>query len=669
MDFLLDIQGFQGREVFLRVGFIRSPRIVIDGEVIRPVNNRFRLKTKDGKSIAVSLKRRFLDPIPRLFIADRTIETLAAHRWYIYVWLLLPVLLIAVGWWHAQLTGALSGLFWALVAIAVNSKALRLILSGVKYFVNLIVLLGCISALFGTTEAISRITYVDPVADLQAFLADRIIPEIHANHHAPTGLLANDTLHRYTDDFGYPVMTTDAMAILADLKSGQWDSVETFLVRKQRLFEHDYRFEDHVYRAFHRFWVPDSSLEPLFERWIELRPNSFAARLARAEYYHGLGWASRGTRWARETTAQQFAGMELFFKRAEEDLREALQIEPRLLVAYEILLDMARTRGEEYPASLIMEQAVRLCPYSFRIRYWFMMNLAPRWGGSHEAMEAFASESQELADVNPRMRLLKAFAPWDKGRIVAVDSQYDAALEFYREALSYGEHFVVLNSRAKVYWNQGRYDDAKKDFERALVLNPYDDEASAGVARMCCYMGRTDESLALTKKAEENFPGSEELSGFKTWSGRHFVYEGYKLFEKADYQNAIKLYDTALAFHDKYYEAYYYRALAESRTDQLTNAESDLKEAIRINPRFFPSYKLMDWILSQKRAWDKIIDYWSTYIALVPNDGKAFLERGGAKYQKRDYQESLKDASKACELGEQEGCVQAQRLRDLIKKQ
>jgi tetratricopeptide (TPR) repeat protein len=668
MDVLIDIHGFQGREVFLRIGFIRRPGIVIDGEVIRSVNNRFRLKTNEGKFISVSLKRRFLDPIPRLSIADHTIETLAAHRWYIYAWLLLPILLIALGWWYAQLTGALSGLFWAFVAITVNSKALRLILSGVKYFVNVIILVVCISAGFLSIQTISRITNIDPVAELQAFLADRTIPEIHGNHHAPTGILSNDTLHRYTDDFGYPLPTTDAMSILDDLKSGRFDIVDSLLVRKQRLFEQNYRYEDYVYRAFHRLAVPDSSLEPLFSRWIELKPSSFAARQARAEYYHGLGWACRGTRWASETSAEQFAGMESFFKRAEEDARDALEIEPRLLVAYEMLLDIARTRGETYSASLIMDHAVKLCPYSYRIRYWFMMNLTPRWGGTHEAMEAFARESQGLADVNPRMRALRAFAPWDKGRIAVADSEYDAAGEFYREALSYGDNFVVLDSRARLYWRLNQYEDAKKYFERALAINPYDDETAVNAARMTCYMGRTDESIALTKQAERNFPYSQELRDFKDWEARHFVYEGYKLYEKAAYQDAAKLYDTALAFHETYYQAYYYRALAASRTDKLNSAESDLKEAIRLNPRDFPSYMLMDWVLAKRKEWDKIIDCWSAYIKLVPYDGKAFLERGGAKYQKGDYREALKDADKACRLDVQEGCVQVERLRGMIGK-
>lgn len=601
MDIPIDIKGFEGRSILLRIRFFKRPQVVLDEKIVWLINKRFTLKRNDGRAVSISLKRRFLDPIPNLVMGAEAIVAAPAHRWFTYIVLLLPLSLIPLGWFFGKLTGTLLGVPWALGTVFITSRVLRYVQdSGVKHLISGGILLGSGVTLIGSIMAISMMPRAQSVKEYEVFLKDRRIPEIHGGHHAPSSDIAADSLHLFTDKFGYPVPTTEAMDLPYLLKLGKTDLVDSFLTHYQRLFEQEIRYENFVARAFWLFDEPDSSMEVLFSRWIERQPTSFAAREARAHYYYGLGYANRGTKWASETTEEQFAGMEFFFDKAEEDARTALILEPRLLIAYELLMDIARARGDSYVASLLMEQATKLCPCSYRIRECFMFNLLPRWGGSYKAMDEFAEECEKLADENPRLKLLRGYEPWDRGTMCIHEEKYDEALQYFAEALSYGEHQSFLKDRGRVYWIKNQYTEALADFEKALTYNPFDAEIMLNAARMDCFLNRFPEAVKNMGQVERIAPKNEDLRDFKEWAGQHLVYEGYQLYKKQEYEAAIDFYSWATTFDAGNAEAYYYRGAAKIRVEQLESAEADFKEALKLNPTDEHSRQMLDWI-SQAR--------------------------------------------------------------------
>ncbi len=48
--------------------------------------------------------------------------------------------------------------------------------------------------------------------------------------------------------------------------------------------------------------------------------------------------------------------------------------------------------------------------------------------------------------------------------------------------------------------------------------------------------------------------------------------------------------------------------------------------------------------------------YWDSYLELKPDNGKAYLERGGAYLHAGKRELALEDARKACKLGVKKGC-------------
>jgi tetratricopeptide (TPR) repeat protein len=667
MKIPFELKGFKGRDLQVRIRFFGRPKLIVDEKVVRRINKRYPVTNNEGHVISVGLKRRFLDPVPNLEVAGHELIILPPHRWYEYIWLLLPSALLVAGWFEAHEFGIVLALIWALVALYLNTKSFRLIPGSVaKYVVNGSVLVVSSLALFVSIVAIPLMQELARIAEIKTYLVSREVPEIHNGRHDPSGEFVSDTTHTFTDEFGYPRRRVDKTGLRMLFELGRTQKLDSVLASYQSLFERDYRYEDLVSEAFGIFDVPDSSLEGLFDRWVASMPNSFVPYLARAEYYHSLGWANRGFAWASETSQQQFSGMEFFFAKAEKDCRAALDRQPQVLRTFEIFMNIARARGDIDVSSMIMQHAARLCPCSFRVRDRFMMNLLPRWGGSYEAMTLFAVESQEQVNLNPKMKLLLGYAAWDQARVLSSAKQYSDALEYVSKALMFGEGRIFLALRGNIFDRMDRHEDAIAEYDRALLKYPDYAEVAVDKARCLYNLGRFDASAAAVRYVEAMEPWNEDLLTFKKSVTGSLIYDGYQFYKGKDYGEAIARYNAALAFDPQYAPAYYYRGLANVYQGQLDVALSDFRKAISLNPRDYESYRLLDWVLVQYGDWDSIIVYWTQYIKLMPEDGRAYRERGGAYFHKPDYPAALADAEKACSLGVRDACDQIPRIKAQI---
>lgn len=118
-SYALALPGFEGRRVFLRTaGIVSGPKVLV-GDSVAPRGKRrgtFSLHKNDGTVAEVRLKHRVLDPVPVVEYDGRRIEVVRPLRWYEYVWMALPILLLE--------GGALGALF-GISAIHVTSRIFR----------------------------------------------------------------------------------------------------------------------------------------------------------------------------------------------------------------------------------------------------------------------------------------------------------------------------------------------------------------------------------------------------------------------------------------------------------------------------------------------------------------------------------------------------------------
>ena len=133
------------------------------------------------------------------------------------------------------------------------------------------------------------------------------------------------------------------------------------------------------------------SLRPTFDTWCASSPRSSDAHLIRGTMLIHFAWEARGSGWASTVTPE---GWKLFGERLEkarQELELAARLEPKdpyapaNLVVVGMALDLGPEKLDEY-----FEKAVKADPRCMPAYLNRIGALEPRWGGTNEAMFAFA---------------------------------------------------------------------------------------------------------------------------------------------------------------------------------------------------------------------------------------------------------------------------------------
>lgn len=329
---------------------------------------------------------------------------------------------------------------------------------------------------------------VAPDAPAPAIAAERREIDPTALTGVPSLLLTVDDAPR--EDFGYPTQTIDKLAVRRLLQARSYDALDQVLAAYADSMLRDHRVEYRLFDAYAAFGVAVPSLEPFLTEWVNQRPTSAAARLARASFFKASGWNARGFRYAGETSDQQFARMGNFFRLTVADLEVALRLAPNSVVAYRQLIDLSSSQRDRTASRRFLDQALKLQPNSFVLRMAHMNNLLPRWGGSYDAMAKFAEESAPYAVRNPRINALKGFVDWDKGRIFNSAGRNGDAIEAYQRALQFGNLWLFRYHRGRFNYRADQEEAALEDFNSALQQVPQDADALNERSSVAYELGR-----------------------------------------------------------------------------------------------------------------------------------------------------------------------------------
>lgn len=269
-----------------------------------------------------------------------------------------------------------------------------------------------------------------------------------------------------TDAYGYPPAWVDKVALLDSLRARRWDWLAGRLSELTTLQLRDVRFEYHVVEAYNAFGRAD--LRPLLDEWVFVRPGSPEAHLAHA--HHGLtrAWDARGTRYARDTPREALRRMRREVAIAHRELDVALELDPRLPVAYDLRMALHQLDGDRRGAKSALEAGLRLVPTSVSLRERWLLQLWPRWGGSYRAMRRVAEEARPLQARNPRLVTLAVQVHNARGQ----DTDGDKALREFATALEHGDEQYTLRNRARAYARAGDWERVLADLNRAWTLRP-----------------------------------------------------------------------------------------------------------------------------------------------------------------------------------------------------
>jgi tetratricopeptide (TPR) repeat protein len=332
-------------------------------------------------------------------------------------------------------------------------------------------------------------------------------------------------------DFGYPSTTANPFAFRRLLRQGEFAKLDSLLSAAAESAHSDYHDETYLFGAYHAF-EDDTSLGQPLDRWVRERPTSAPAHIARATYLTSLGWNARGARYAKDTPRQAMQRMHALFDAAVSDVDSAAALTPRSAAAYLVRLSVAREAADTAASRRFLMKGLDDIPASFWLRRAHMRNLIPRWGGSYEAMRAFADESEAMADSNPRLRVLRGFIALDYAEVWEIRHHQDEALKNYGSAMAVYDDASFHLERGQMLVRMRRYRDAMPDFDFAVAHAPAWSEPYLwrGVARQSLHEDG-DDVLADYQHAVLIDPADRhavDIFAFYYWGRKHGL-GGYAL--------------------------------------------------------------------------------------------------------------------------------------------
>lgn len=274
-------------------------------------------------------------------------------------------------------------------------------------------------------------------------------------------------------------------ALMAVRKIDHFNSGEITTLILQEKFEEFEKRSKYYEKQFSKNPLYESPLSKLYDaidpynghllekltKWVNTRP-SYISYTARGIYKVNQGWLIRGDKYVKDTPPDNLYGMHLFHEEGKTDLLAAIKLNKRFSPAYCSLIGIEKASGTIDGTKDIHDIAVRSIPETYYVRYDYLRSLQPRWGGSFELMQEYVESLDKAAQKNPRIWSLKAELPAELGRIAWADSDYVNALQYYTEALSYGERLSFLKYRGRLYMLTGQDGLALEDF---MKYRKYDD--------------------------------------------------------------------------------------------------------------------------------------------------------------------------------------------------
>ena len=244
-------------------------------------------------------------------------------------------------------------------------------------------------------SAIVAVKYIKPRSYLKQIFGGKIYEAAPASKDLPILREAKETIH------------LSKIVNLRDmLQKHEFERLNTVLEEYQDVFKEDQTDEYKVYDAYRTFYLTDPLYEEFFIKWINSFPDKYQPYLSLSHYYCAKGWESRGHKFSKETSKEQFEGMQFNFSKAEENIKTALEINPDLMVGYDLLINIYNATGNNEAENKSIENAIDLFPHSFLVRYAAAWAKLPRWGGSYNEMEDIAKEAERYSSINPELTAL-----------------------------------------------------------------------------------------------------------------------------------------------------------------------------------------------------------------------------------------------------------------------
>jgi tetratricopeptide (TPR) repeat protein len=229
--------------------------------------------------------------------------------------------------------------------------------------------------------------------------------------------------------------SASAQDLVADLRAHRFDAVERPLQAAEDAFVANRLSEYDLLDAYKAFYVAQDVLSDDMAAWERERPNSWIARVASGTYHRKLGEIRRGQGYIQDVPPDDQQYMLRQFGLAQSELKRALQMNPHSYLAMLNLVNVAQFVSDDKLADRMLVLGNQSWPANLLIRARYLVHLAPRWGGSLRAIDAFIADTRTAHAPADVVRLLEAVGDTERGFVYETQGQPDRALEAYRRTV------------------------------------------------------------------------------------------------------------------------------------------------------------------------------------------------------------------------------------------
>lgn len=230
--------------------------------------------------------------------------------------------------------------------------------------------------------------------------------------------------------------TPASQAIRSLLSEAKFDTLNAELEQRLEAYKSGQDSDLRLYRDLDLAVGNGPEMKGAIQRWAAAKPKSFFANLTAAIYHSNAGYRERGAAFAGKTSNAQFEAMRREFAMAIPYSNAAMALNPQSALPHTNMLTMAGGQIGYSSTSVILAEALRADSKSIAARAIAVTYLAPKWGGSLEAVSGLVRDAEKAGLPAAQIHYLKFSELMEQGsHWWGVEKTPRKALDAYRMAL------------------------------------------------------------------------------------------------------------------------------------------------------------------------------------------------------------------------------------------
>ena len=257
---------------------------------------------------------------------------------------------------------------------------------------------------------------------------------------------------------------------------------------------------------------------------------------------------------------------------------------------------------------------------------------------------------EPLAEFRQR-KTVRAYAYYMQGwQKYYIGGKVEEAIKDFNKAIELNpDDLKIYKIRGEAKSQLGDNKGARDDYNHVLKLNPDDleirkklDDLKKTTIEVQSRKDGTVVTRTITRTVIKSETTSRDVSSYKE--------AAHKKSEKGDYAGAIKDYTEAIKLKPDDADTYIHRGWAKEKCNDYSGAIEDFTQAIKLNPNDASTFNARGWAKQNNSDYTGAIEDFTQAINLNLNDAYVFNNRAAVKEILGDYADAIDDYSEAIKL-------------------